>query len=293
MRTATTTAPVSPRRVRGCEDRALRHLHPLARYTQPDGLVREIFAFPAASGSRLVVDRLAGGLGDSRLLAHLAADEPAENAELVCRLYLADRNRGCRRLSSLDLKVAPQEDSEPEAAAGGVDLRDAGGNLYRICVPDDGRRRLRWTRRRPGQAPERGEEVSLREVVGALEDYEPARSITRHAVAASRPGISSYALRHELENLRRSPMVLNRRLREAVIDAIEHRELSMSEIAIRCRRVKRRDSGLAGETSWLARRVGLRPDSTSSRPTPWVHADVLALIARDGLGITPAEVEMD
>lgn len=149
------------------EHRALRHLHLLARYTQPDGLVREIFAFPAASGSRLVVDRLAGGLGDSRLLAHLAADEPAENAELVCRLYLADRNRGCRRLSSLDLKVAPQEDSEPEAAAGGGDLRDAGGNLYRICVPDDGRRRLRWTRRRPGQAPERGEEVSLREVVSA------------------------------------------------------------------------------------------------------------------------------
>ncbi len=137
------------------------------------------------------------------------------------------------------------------------------------------------------------EEVSLREVVGAVEDYEPARSITRQAVAASRPGISTYALRHELDNLCRSPLVLNRRLREAVVDAIEHRELSMSEIAIRCRRVKRRDSGLTGETSWLARRVGLRADSTTGRPTPWVHAGVLALIARDGLGITPSDVEMD
>jgi hypothetical protein len=28
------------------------------------------------------------------------------------------------------------------------------------------------------------------------------------------------------------------------------------------------------------------------RPTPWVHSDVLALIARDGLGISPREVEL-
>lgn len=67
----------------------------------------------------------------------------------------------------------------------------------------------------------------------------------------------------------------------------------MSEIAIRCGRVKHTPSGESGETTWLGRRIGLKPDSVSGRVTPWVHTDVLALIARDGLGIAPADVEMD
>ena len=292
MSTAT-TAPVSPRRARRCEGRALSHPHRLARYMRPDGLVREVLALPGVSGSRLVVDRLAGGLGDSRLLAHLAADEPAENARLVCRLYLADRNRGCRRLTRRDLKTTPESDPEPDAASSGDDLCDAAGNLYRIRLSAGGRGRLRWTRLRPGRAPERCEEVSLREVVAALEAYEPARSITRQAIATSDPDISTYALRKELRALARSPFVLNRALREAVLHAIEHQGASMSEIAIRCGRVKRTPSGECGETTWLGRRIGLKPDSVSGRVTPWVHADVLALIAREGLGIAPADVEME
>jgi hypothetical protein len=47
----------------------------------------------------------------------------------------------------------------------------------------------------------------------------------------------------------------------------------------------------SGETSWLARRIGQLPEAGQPRPTPWVHNDVLALIARDGLGISPREVE--
>jgi hypothetical protein len=67
----------------------------------------------------------------------------------------------------------------------------------------------------------------------------------------------------------------------------------MSEIAIRCGRVKRDSRGNeSGETSWLARRLGMLPEGGHETPTPWVHSDVLALIARRGLGISPREVEL-
>jgi hypothetical protein len=48
----------------------------------------------------------------------------------------------------------------------------------------------------------------------------------------------------------------------------------------------------SGETSWLARRLGIAPESGKNTPTPWIHTDVLALIARRGLGISPREVEL-
>ena len=38
-------------------------------------------------------------------------------------------------------------------------------------------------------------------------------------------------------------------------------------------------------------RLGMMPEGGRARPTPWVHSDVLALIARDGLGLSPREVE--
>jgi hypothetical protein len=284
-----TSLPALPRR-----DRVPAHPRPLARYIQPDGLLREIVVLPGAQASTLLVDRIAGSLGDSRLLAHLPADEPAENARLVCRMYLADPSRGgCRRLSRQDFKTPSLSDPAIDSAGIERELRDPAGGLYRIRLSPGGRGRLRWTRCRPGQTPARCEEVSLREVVAALEAYEPACSITRQAIATSDPDISTYALRKELRALSQSPFVLNRALREAVLHAIEHHGASMSEIAIRCGRVKRTPSGDCGETTWLGRRIGLKPDSVSGRVTPWVHADVLALIAREGLGIAPADVEME
>jgi hypothetical protein len=67
----------------------------------------------------------------------------------------------------------------------------------------------------------------------------------------------------------------------------------MSEIATRCGRVKRSRTGSeSGETSWLARRIGQLPEAGRDRPTPWVQIDVLAVIARDGLGISPREAEL-
>ncbi len=97
----------------------------------------------------------------------------------------------------------------------------------------------------------------------------------------------------EHERLAGSPIVLNRGLREAVQRELRLGVLSMSEIALRCGRAKRdRRGNSSGETSWLARRIGQKPEGAEQRPCPWIHSDVLALIARDGLSISPNEVEL-
>jgi hypothetical protein len=75
--------------------------------------------------------------------------------------------------------------------------------------------------------------------------------------------------------------------------AVAGGELSMSEIVARCGRTKRDARGnVSGETSWLARRVGLLPESGGELPRPWIHTDVLARIARDGLCVSPLDVEL-
>lgn len=67
----------------------------LASYRDERGRARELLALPGHGGSVLVLDRDAATLCDRRLVAHLAADEPLENAELICDHYLKD-TRGCR-----------------------------------------------------------------------------------------------------------------------------------------------------------------------------------------------------
>ena len=127
-----------------------------------------------------------------------------------------------------------------------------------------------------------------------LETYEPVISLSERAIAAHQadPDVSVAALAGELRRLSESPIVLNRGLREAVQAAVQN-GTSMSEVAIRCGRVKRDSRGTeSGETSWLARRIGMLPGAGESEPTPWVHTDVLALIAREGLGVAPREVEL-
>jgi hypothetical protein len=97
----------------------------------------------------------------------------------------------------------------------------------------------------------------------------------------------------ELARLAESPIVLNRRLREAVQARLARGDVTMSEIAIRCGRVKQdRRGNTSGETSWLGRRLGLLPEGGADQPTPWVHSDTLALIARDGLAMSPNQVEV-
>jgi hypothetical protein len=277
-----------------------RRVQRLGQYAAPDGgHTREIVSLGRPDGSTLVIDRLAHPLADARLVAELAPDEPPENAKVVAELYLADATQGrCRRLTADDLdpandSSAPGGNSPSHHAA----LRDADGHIYRIreLASDGSLSELRWTRSRHPDHADPFEPVSLRDVVGALENYEPACSITARALAVhcERCDVSVCRLRGERERLTRSPIVLNRALREAVQRALTHDELSMSEIAIRCGRMKRDRSGsLSGETSWLARRIGRLPEGGQDQPTPWVHSDTLALIARDGLGVSPHEVEL-
>jgi hypothetical protein len=134
--------------------------------------------------------------------------------------------------------------------------------------------------------------VTLRDVVGALERYEPMRTMT--AAAVDRYGddeeVSCITLLAELERVLESPIVLNAGLREAVLAS----GLSMSDIARNCGRLKHARNGReSGETSWLGRRIGVLPEGGQSVPTPWVHTDVLALVAREGLGLEPRIVEVD
>jgi hypothetical protein len=266
----------------------------LGRYTErATGASREIARLPIPDGSALVVDRLSGTHGDPRLLARLAADEPSENAQILCALYLADESKGrCRPMTAADLDAAPTP--EPPDVCHEHELRDANGTVYRIQeVALDGRfPELRWIR---SILPERFETVRLRDVVARFEDYEPTRAITANALAVHRsdPALSICCLAAELTRLAESPIVLNRRLREAVQARLARGDLTMSEIAIRCGRCKRdRRGNVSGETRWLARRIGQLPERGADQPTPWVHSDTLALIARDGLAISPNEVEL-
>ena len=280
-------------------------LDPLGRYTDATGRAREVIAGRRGDGCVIVVDRDVLTLGDRRLVAHLAVDEPVENAALVCAHYLRDAHRGhCRRVTAEDLtgKPFPEEDDESQRFVRETDLvswRGGAGEdgIYRLelTCTDGAARELRWCRHSRRGSPAAFTPVCLREAVGALERYEPVCGLTRRALTRHRDdaNVSTAVLRGELERLRESPIVLNRKLRQAMLVAIERHGLSLSEIAIRCGRVKRDSKGNAsGETSWLARRVGILPESGSSRPTPWVHSDVLALIARSGLGISPREVEL-
>jgi hypothetical protein len=279
----------------------------LARYSDPHGRLRELFLRPGRGGSMLLIDRDAATRGDRRLVAHLAADEPPHNAALACSDYLApDRNRLCRPLRADDLWVAPfaegpdqdidgHELDDLDLAYAERQLRDRHGHSYRLLPCSEGIAipELRW-HRLTHSSPDDAQPLSLREVVASLECYQPMRDITVRALSCQRPRtrLSVSALRGELERIDASPIVLNRGLREAVQLALARGD-SLSEITIRCGRFKRDSCGnVHGDTSWLARRVGLLPNAGKTEPTPWVHSDVLALIARRGLGISPREVEL-
>jgi hypothetical protein len=276
----------------------------LASYLDEQGRVREVIARHGAADSTLVIDRDRATLEDAHLVAHLAADEPPENAAVVCESYLRDIARGaagCRVLSAKDeqlepfLEPAESEPSTPRVTAGEPLLDDRGCAYSLEQVPSDRSiPELRWWRRSVEHGTG-GQPVSLRETIAALEDYEPLCALTERELRRHEhdPGVSTSVLRAELARVHSSPIVLNRRLREVVVATVARQELSMSEIAIRCGRVKRdRRGNEAGETSWLARRLGLVPEGGRSTPTPWIHSDVLGLIARQGLSISPREVEL-
>ena len=274
----------------------------LADYLDADGRDRELLALPGNGGSVLVLDRDATTLCDRRLVAHLAPDEPVENAALICHHYLQDtRGRWCRRVVADDLEAIPFALGEHQTlvSPGAPDTRveDACGNVYQLVplLGGGSSAQLRWSRRDGRTDNYSWEQVKLRDVVAAFESYEPVRTFTEQAIAHHRddPHVLSARLCSEFERLCTSPIVLNRGLREAVLEATKRRGMTMSEIALRCGTVKRDRHGKpSGETSWLARRVGLMPEGGAQAITPWIHSDVLAAIARKGLGLGPREVEL-
>jgi hypothetical protein len=290
----------SGRRRRGEGER-----HLLGRYCDWMGRDREIVTLPGAGESLLVLDRDAATLGDRRLLAHLAPDEPPENAAVVSRCFLRQARQarcGCRRLRVSDLQTVPSYEepgvTDPVFDASSEEVHDHLGRRYRLerlagtmSIPE-----LRWCRRPPEGESGQAQPVSVRGTVASLERYEPVLVLTRRALAhrGEFGEVSVATLRAEMTRVQESPIVLNRALRAAVLDVVERQGQSMSEIAMRCGRVKRDAAGNAsGETSWLGRRLGLLPEGGQRVPTPWIHTDVLALIARDGLGLSPREVEAD
>ncbi len=285
----THTASPSPSNLLGC-------------YFDPEDRLRQVVSLPGAQGSVLVVDRDASTLGDRRLVAHLAADEPMENAALVCAHYLRDpAGRWCRRVLPGDLDVVPfaaveELDHWAGAEPNATTLTDRQGRTYRLelCSAGMSIPELRWHRRSLA-AEGRSESVSIREAIASLESYEPVRTLTCMALALhdDDPTVSIATLRAERARTERSQIVLNRGLRRVALATAATQDLSMSEIAVRCGKVKHDARGRgSGETSWLARRLGIAPESGESAPTPWIHTDVLALIARCGLGISPREAEL-
>lgn len=274
----------------------------LGTYADARGRARELVALPVTDGSSLVVDRCALTLGDRRLVARLDADEPPANARLVSRHYLQDeQGRWCRPLRSEDLLEAPAGASKETFAELCSSSSVAVAEHLHELRPVPGRRRsgsrpeLRWCRRPRQEEGADWEPMALRALIGSLESYEPVRSLTARAIELRDrdASLSIRQLGHEHRRLCASAIVLNRALREAVQHAIERDGTSMSEIALRCGAVKHDQRGRSsGETSWLARRVGLMAEGGAVQPTPWVHSDVLALIARKGLRVSPREVEV-
>jgi len=276
---------------------------PLGRYLDGAGRLRELITEQAHAGSVLVIDRDAATRCDGRLVAHLGPDEPLANAALMARHFLADPRAQrplCRRVSAEDATSEPfaAESNERPTHADEHELSlDAPRGRFQLDLVQSGMSipELRWRHHQTAAGQHATSVVSLRAAVAAVESYEPLRHLTRVGLVrhGGRAEVSTTVLRLELARVSESPIVLNRRLRETVLSTVAQGELSMSAIAMRCGRVKHDSKGnQSGETSWLARRLGLLPEGGQSAPTPWIHSDVLALIARAGLGISPREVEL-
>lgn len=253
-------------------------------FTDAAGRAREILARDEGAGTT-VFERPVDRGDEPRVVGVLECDEPQSNAVLLADLFAADaavRPIRCRVLGRGAADTRPLDQRAHEASN---EVSDGLARVWRIR-PVQGTMtvaELRWL-------DDAGEIVSVRDVVAGVQAYGPVREATEASLGAS--GVSTAALRAELERLLESPILLNRALRERVTAEIASGALSMGEIAARCGRTKRDGTGTrSGDTSWLARRVGLLPEAGRGEPTPWVHTEVLALIARTGLGVSPREVE--
>ena len=77
----------------------------LASYTDAEGVRHELLTWRGAACSTLVVDR-ESRQATPRLVAHLAADEPAENARVVCEDYLQRAQQGLCRFRAMSSRTS-------------------------------------------------------------------------------------------------------------------------------------------------------------------------------------------
>jgi len=206
----------------------------LGHYKDQIGRTRCIVAIPDAGGGTLVIDREIGTT-DARLVGRIDPDEPCGNVQLLARLYLADVDRRgrCRPVTDDDLLAVGEEIAE-SAVPWDRPLEDGLGEILRLrVVPVEGTIPAVRSVRVSGEGRA---VVSLRDVVGHLENYEPALTMTAGAIRhREHMHVSTVAVRLELRRMHSSSIVLNRRLREHVQRVVATGELSMSEIAMRLR----------------------------------------------------------
>ena len=265
-------------------------------YRDREGRDRALIARPGVGGSVLVIDQDADTLTDRRLVAHLAADEPAVNAQVVAELYLADdEGRVARALHDRDWVTLPdgrELPEEPEPPAPG-ELRDARGRRYRLAAVDAPPPRPPDALGAPQRSPARraGGAAHGHRRPGGLRAR--PRADPRRAAAGRPPARAPRCWPASCGCSNAARWCSTARCAKHVHRRVRSGELSLSCIAGRCGRGKRRATGLRiGDTTWLQRRLGVLPENGCSEPTPWIHTDVLALIARDGLGVEPREVEL-
>ncbi len=252
----------------------------LTKFTAAGGEQREVLLSDGPAG-RIVFDRAAREPRDMRLVAHLGLEEPLGNADLLAQLYAGDAAVRALRCVAPSKSRPLEAAAPPEGSCAQRELVGPGGAAISLRATVGGE--LRWI-------AADGKPLSVRDVAGALESYAPVRAATEAAIAAAPR--SAGVLRSELRRLLESPILLNRALRERVERELAGRHATLGAMAMRCGRTKRDSSGgLSGDTSWLARRVGMLPEGGRRVPTPWVHTDVLALIARSALDVSPREVE--
>jgi hypothetical protein len=272
----------------------------LRYFTTPEGeprvFVAMLWAFtPGAALYRVMIDRSRIEPSDNRVVGYLFPEEPASNVVPMCGSYLEHPNVSPNDVPLATLLYRLGWGNELETCQGDLtgNASEVRYRLVRAIIPPLRIPQLRWWRCVPlGQAGP-GYPVVLRDVCGATQTYSPYLAETTSAIEQYQddPEVSIVKLREERCNLVKSPIVLNRGLREAVQARVNH-GTSLSQIAQNCGRRINRKGQISGETSWLSRRMGVMPDGGKSHPTPWIHTDVLNLIAEKGLQVPPHEVEV-
>ncbi|MHB8492637.1 MAG: hypothetical protein ACYDA6_10565 [Solirubrobacteraceae bacterium] len=260
---------------------ANRVLKTLGAYRDPQGTRRTLLMVRSGKGSTLVIDRRDGPDSDMRLVGHLASDESIDAAHTLAKLYRDDPTHGrCRALQLEDLYTTPYE--RPQPIDTDAELADAGGKRYRLAkVSDRGNSAdaaaWSWVTIGPHgrYAP-----VTLRDVIGAVEEYDPARRMTVALLARDEPGTSK--LRDELRRLDHGNRVLVRGLRERAVAAVERGDVTWTTLA---QRVQSTTSARA-ETTYVQRRLGLRPEQPGGLCARWMNHDTFMRFAA-ALGVDP------